>query len=142
MLSNIPPNLRQGIRFLVVGGLGTVSGSVLIHLFHEQLHWQIDLSFIVSFFFAVTQNFLLHFYWSFRENQVQKKISWLKYFSFIATSLGALVVNWSVLRLLDHYFTWPTIVIPNALGILAGMVVNYFSARFLIFRKKSTAEQE
>ena len=50
------------------------------------------------------------------------------------SSLFGLAINLIVLNLLLHFFTWPYSTIPQALGILAGMGVNFLFSNFLVFR--------
>ena len=54
---------------------------------------------------------------------------------FMMSSLFGLSINLLVLNLLLYFFTWPYNTIPQALGILAGMGVNFMFSNFFVFSK-------
>ena len=59
----------------------------------------------------------------------------MRYWKFVLASLVGLAVNAVVLAVLIETFTFPLLVIPQAIGILAGMAVNFVASRTLVFQR-------
>jgi hypothetical protein len=59
----------------------------------------------------------------------------VRYWKFIVASLVGLAVNAVVLVALIGTFSFPLLVIPQAFGIAAGMVVNFVASRHMVFQR-------
>lgn len=58
-------------------------------------------------------------------------------------SLVGFAINLSILTvLLNIYQSWPLKVIPQGIGILAGMIFNFIFSNFFIFKKEKSNEPE
>ena len=64
-----------------------------------------------------------------------RSLAWVRYWKFILASLVGLAVNSVVLVALIAAFTFPLLVIPQAVGILGGMAANFVASRTLVFRR-------
>ena len=130
----LSPAMRQAIRFGLVGGLGTVTNLVLFFAL-------VDLGPVGpligagrGFCGAVSQNYVLNELWTFA-SEADGALSFRRYGRFIAASLIGLGVNGSVLVILLWLFEFPWLVIPQAIGIAAGMTLNFVASRRIVFRR-------
>ena len=86
------------------------------------------------FLIAGTQNYLINHLWTFKVESRGTKPSFSLWAKFMVSSLFGLAINLITLNLLLYFFSWPYKTIPQALGILAGMGVNFLFSNFLVFR--------
>jgi putative flippase GtrA len=73
-----------------------------------------------------------HHKWSFAENTRGIK----KWLLFLVSALFGLGVNIIVMNMILQTIVLPYKVIAQACGILAGMVINFLAAKFIVFRSK------
>jgi putative flippase GtrA len=126
----------QFIRFCVTGGMGTVTNLIIFFIFADTFGIsEIPVS-IGCFLIADTQNYIINHKWSFARNTRQTPLSIKKWLAFLGGSLAGLAVNLMVMTAALTYFTLPFKFIAQACGILAGMVVNFITSKFIIFRSK------
>ncbi len=123
------------IRFSFTGGLGTITNLIIFYLFCDKLKQPANFGAILAFIAAVTQNYFINHFWSFKNYSKENKISFISYIKFISVSLIGLAVNLIVLNLILIFFKLPLKVIAQGIGILAGLIINYFGARRLVFNK-------
>ena len=101
---------------------------------------------IVSFFcflIACTQNYCINHLWTFRFENKDIPLSFKLWGKFILGSLVGFAINLSILTvLLNIYQSWPLKVIPQGIGILAGMIFNFIFSNFFIFKKEKSNEPE
>ena len=95
---------------------------------------------IFCFIIAGTQNYFLNHLWSFREYTGKTPVSFIKWLAFLSGSLLGLGINIGVMYFIVTSFTLPWKFIAQACGIAAGMAVNFFISKFVIFRRKRNAE--
>jgi dolichol-phosphate mannosyltransferase len=133
-LAGIPPSLNQWVRFGIVGGLGTLTNLGLFFVLVDLFGLPALLGLLVCFGVAVSQNYALNELWTFATHG-DGRVVWLRYWKFVLSSLLGLAVNAAVLAGLITAFTFPLLVIPQAIGILAGMAVNFMASRRLVFRR-------
>ena len=126
---------KKILKFGITGGLGTVTNLVLFFIFADKLHMSPTLVSIVCFIIAGTQNYLINHLWTFKVESRGIRPSFSLWSKFMASSLVGLAINIAVLNLLLYLFNWSYSTIPQALGILAGMGVNFLFSNFLVFRK-------
>lgn len=133
-LDGLPPALVQLIRFGIVGGLGSVTNLALFFVLVDRGGMAALLGAFVCFAVAVSQNYVLNEWWTFA-TRGDGRLAWLRYWKFILASLVGLAVNAAVLSALIVAYTFPLLVIPQAVGISAGMAINFVASRSLVFRR-------
>ena len=133
-LDGRPPGLVQLIRFGLVGGLGTLTNLALFFFLVDLFGLAALLGVVLCFAVAVSQNYALNELWTFA-TQGDGRLAWVRYWKFVLASLVGLAVNAVVLAVLIETFTFPLLVIPQAIGILAGMAVNFVASRTLGFQR-------
>ena len=127
------PVLKQFVQFVLVGGLGTVTNLVVFYLVVDKGGVAPLPGAVISFGVSVSQNYVFNQMWPFQSGHAEG-VSLKRYAKYVCFSLLALAVNLAVLQwLIDHY-TFPVLVLPQSLGILAGTVLNYLASRWVTFR--------
>jgi dolichol-phosphate mannosyltransferase len=125
----------QFIRFCITGGLGTVTNLVIFFIFADTFGMpEIPVS-IGCFLISDTQNYIMNHKWSFARNTRQTALSVKKWLAFLGSSLAGLAVNILVMTAVLSYFTPPFKFIAQAYGILAGMVINFITSKFIVFMR-------
>jgi dolichol-phosphate mannosyltransferase len=133
-LEGLAPGLVQLIRFGIVGGLGTLTNLALFFVLVDLFGLGALLGLLVCFAVAVSQNYALNELWTFA-TQGDGRLAWARYWKFVLSSLVGLAVNAVVLLGLMAFFTFPLLVLPQAIGIAAGMAVNFIASRSLVFQR-------
>lgn len=133
-LAALPPAVLQLVRFSIVGGLGTVTNLALFFVLVDLGEMAALLGAVVCFAVAVTQNYALNELWTFA-TRGDGRLAWGRYVKFVAASLVGLAVNAVVLAALIALFEFPLLVIPQAVGIAAGMAVNFVASRQIVFQR-------
>ena len=129
-------SVDQFIKFAVTGGLGTLTNLIIFFLCTDIGGLpEIQIS-IACFLIAVTQNYIINHKWSFKSSIGEKTLSVKRWLRFIAISLLGLGVNLLVMKTMLQHFDLPYKVIAQAVGIAAGMAVNFIMAKLFVFRKK------
>jgi dolichol-phosphate mannosyltransferase len=120
-------------KFLVVGGLGTLTNLIIFFVTVDLRSWDPTLGAVLGFVAAVTQNYLLNHGWTFVRQVRGAPRSLAGYARFVMVALLALGMNlavlWAVLTLFDP--RWK--VIAQAVGIASGTAVNFLGSRFWVF---------
>lgn len=125
---------KKFLKFGITGGLGTVTNLILFFILADRMHFSPSPVSAFCFLIAGTQNYLINHLWTFNAESRGAKPSLSLWAKFMISSLFGLAINLVVLNLLLYFFTWPYSTIPQALGILAGMGVNFLFSNFLVFR--------
>ena len=125
--------LTQIGQFATVGGLGTVTN--LIVFFGLVDIWGLGplLGATIAFGIAVSQNYALNELWTFNP-EGHNRIQGRRFLKFALFSGIALSVNLAVLQILMNRFSFPVLVIPQAIGILAATALNFLTSRLVTFR--------
>jgi putative flippase GtrA len=121
------------IKFGVTGGLGTISNLALFFIFADKLAFPDILTSVGCFIITGTQNYFINHAWTFRK-QCADKPSIEHWFQFMSSSLLGLAINIGSYILLSRLLEWPYKVVPQAIGILAGMAVNFTIANSFVFK--------
>lgn len=100
-------------------------------MFSEVLDGEPILMSTLCYMIAATQNYVVNHYWTFRENTYLSKPSLKKWFAFLTGSSAGLAVNLIVLQCTIDVFDYITI--SQALGLVAGFVFNYITAKYIVF---------
>lgn len=198
LIKNLPKKFYSSkfVRFSVTGGLGTITNLIIFYLISDLLSFPSNIGAIISFVFAVTQNYFINHFWTFSQNNKTfkasvhyenikgcqdninsinkiynidsknnidyknynnksgdndimfdknnndtvfnnniRKVTFKSYFKFVAVSLVGFGINLIVLNLILYFFKFPLKVIAQGIGILAGLIFNYFGASKLVFKK-------
>ena len=131
--------IDQFIKFMITGGLGTVTNLIIFFLCVDIAKLpEIPVS-IGCFLIAATQNYFINHKWSFRQNTPQP-ISLKKWFLFISGSIIGLAINICVMRFMLWQFKLPWKSIAQACGIATGMIFNFIVSKVIVFRRKKNAD--
>lgn len=133
----IPKIIKKLFKFGITGGLGTVTNLVIFFLLADLLKLPPLPVNIFCFFICSIQNYVINHIWTFKIENNGAPLSLKLWFKFFCGSLVGFAINFSVLTLLIHNFQWPLYVIPQAIGILCGMIFNFIFSNFVVFKKKA-----
>jgi len=121
---------RQFLSFAVVGAIGFVVDVAVLYLVAPLLGWYGAR--VLSFLAAATATWALNRRYTFRRSEASVL---REYLGYLVTMLGGAVVNYGAYVLVLHWATGPWVPAAGvALGSCAGLVVNFLSARYLVFK--------
>lgn len=124
------------IKFCIVGSFGAITNIILFYIFVDILGFNKFIIASLNFFICVTQNYILNHFWTFNELMKNNKLSFLKYFKFILTSLFGFVINICILKIITLFKIFPLHTISHAIGIFAGMIFNFLGSSLFVFMNK------
>ncbi len=125
----------QFVRFAVVGAAGFVVDAAALHLAIHELDTGLYLGRVISYLSAATATWALNRRFTFYEQRDHLLIrEWSK---FLSANLAGGSINYAVYALLVSasavVAAWP--IIGVAAGSMAGLVVNFFLSKRLVFNK-------
>lgn len=125
---------RPILRFMLVGGTGAVVKLGSMYLFVDHFHWFLYLSYFLSSILAISSNFVLNTFWTFRADTrftgTGYLSGWLRY---CLVSGIAIAINEGILYVLTGRLgVW--YLFSTAIGILTAFMVNYLLSRKLVWR--------
>ena len=133
-------------KFAMVGGLGALIQLTTLQLWRLFLPYQI--ANFLSIECAVLSNFLLNNIWTFSDKKIKLSDAPLKFLQFNAASFGSILIQLAIAFIgeyaigLHTLFTLPIInlaidtgMIYAVIGILVGMVWNFFAYTKFIWKK-------
>ena len=133
---------RQFAKFALVGGLGTVTNLALFFVLVDVALFGTVPPLVgsaICFLVAVSQNYVLNELWTFRwasgGDSRRESLSLHRYAKFVTASLVGFAINAGVLLALLSAFAFSLALIPQAIGILAGMLFNFIASRRVVFRR-------
>lgn len=121
-------------RFGVVGFLGTLTNLIIFYSFTHYADISFNMASVCAFAVAVTQNYLLNHFWSFKK-VVSGKPNVSSYIKYVYVNIFSLLLNLLVLDTLI-YFSVHSLV-AQLVGILFGLSINYAGSYFFVFMRKS-----
>ncbi|WP_341887173.1 GtrA family protein [Variovorax sp. YR752] len=128
---------REFLSFAVVGAAGFVVDVVVLYLLAPLLGWYGAR--VLSFLAAATATWALNRRYTFSARRASNGSGSVlrEYLGYLVTMLGGAVVNYGAYVFVLHEMsgTWAP-ALGVALGSCAGLVVNFLSARYLVFRAK------
>lgn len=124
---------RRLIKFLMVGGLGTVTNLTIFFLLVDVIHFNHLVIAVVAFLISMAQNYMLNHMWTFTDFTLDTNPTIRGLLKFMTVSTGGLIVNLFLLMSVIAVFDPPVKVIAQAVAILGGTVVNYFGSRYWVF---------
>ena len=123
-------------KFIIVGSLGAISNVIIFYTLVDILGYSPLVISTIGFLIASFQNYVLNHNWTFYDITKDRPIATNDYLKYLCIALIALSVNLFVLQyILDQYRPNP-MVIGQCIGILAGTLVNYYGAKFWVFRDR------
>lgn len=128
--------LKKFIKFGIVGGLGTVTNLLIFYLLADILDFNPTVVSVLCFMIAGTQNYFLNHLWTFKIENISVSPSFVLWVKFMLASVCGLIVNILIMNLCLYIRDWSLKVIPQGIGILAGMVFNFLITNFIVFRKR------
>ncbi|MDR3324441.1 MAG: glycosyltransferase family 2 protein [Spirochaetaceae bacterium] len=131
------PLLKTAIKFAIAGGLGTLTNLALFFLCVDVAHLPATPVSVGCFAIAGTQNYITHHKWSFASDTKGTKPSLKAWLLFLCSSLLGLAANIAVMNLILMNLVVPVKTAAGAAGIAAGLSINFFMSKFVVFRKKS-----
>ncbi len=125
---------REFLSFAVVGVAGFVVDVAVLYLAAPLMGWYGARA--LSFLAAATATWALNRRYTFSARSSNDSVL-REYLGYLVTMLGGAVVNYGAYVLVLHWVTgaWAPAV-GVALGSCAGLVVNFLSARYLVFRAR------
>lgn len=125
---------REFLSFAVVGAAGFVVDVAVLYLMAPVLGWYGAR--VLSFLAAATATWALNRRYTFAARRSGGCVL-REYLGYLVTMLGGAVVNYGAYVLVLHWATgaWAPAA-GVALGSCAGLVVNFLSARYLVFRAR------
>jgi putative flippase GtrA len=125
---------REFLSFAVVGAVGFVVDVAVLYLLAPLLGWYGAR--VLSFLAAATATWVLNRRYTFNGRNTNASVL-REYLGYLVTMLGGAVVNYGAYVLVLHWVSgaWAPAA-GVALGSCAGLVVNFLSARYLVFRAK------
>jgi dolichol-phosphate mannosyltransferase len=128
--------VKQIFKFVITGGLGAITNLALFFLFADVSKLPPIPVSIVCFIVSGIQNYVIHHKWSFADNTRETRPSVKKLFIFLCSALLGLAVNILVMNSMLQNIYLPYKVIAQACGILSGTVINFITAKSIVFRRK------
>lgn len=135
-------------KFLMVGGLGTVIQLLSLQLYRAILGPSFfELAVLLSIETAIISNFILSNIWTFADRKLTVSQIPSKFITFNVSSVGSIVIQllcaWLGKTLIGlHTIVTPMLQIPIdtglifvAVGILLGMIWNYFAYSKIVWKK-------
>jgi len=123
---------REFLSFAVVGTVGFVVDLGVLYLLAPSLGWYGGR--VLSFLAAATVTWALNRRFTFAERRSGGSMV-PEYLRYLLTMLGGALVNYGAYVLTLHWLGGPLApALGVALGSCAGLVVNFLTARFLVFR--------
>lgn len=124
------------VRFLIVGGLGTITNLAIFFILVDLQHWNPTVGAVIAFVASAAQNYILNHYWTFARQVAGAAASVQGYARYLTVALVALGVNLAVLWAVIALFDPPWKVIAQAAGILGGTAINYLGSKHWVFKTR------
>ena len=129
--------MRQILLFCIAGTLGFLVDAGVVSLLVNGLGWNPYLGRLLSFLCAVAATFAFNRRYTFAGSAVQPL--WRQWTQYLFAMTGGFAVNYGAYALLVYRHElvreWP--VIGVAVGSVLGLVVNFMSSRFWVFRHRA-----
>jgi len=135
--------VKRFLKFGLVGGSGVVVNQTTFMVLCTYLMLPIEFASPIAIAVAITTNFLLNYFWTWRERSSITKIKHIfyTYFRFfIASALTAFCFNYLPLLGMHYLLDWNKDV-SNVLGIGVASVANFLISNYWTFRKTNVTGQ-
>ena len=128
-------NIPQLFQFGVVGSIGAVINLTTYFISSEIFCISLILSAICSFLIAVSNNYVLNHFWTFKDSSNNYGVSFHQFTYYFFGNIFGLIINLAVLNIFVIYTGVSNHLIGQVLGILMGMSSNFIFAKKLVFKK-------
>ena len=123
---------RRFLLFCLAGAIGFLVDVGVLYAAAPFIGWYAGRA--VSFLAAASATWQVNRRLAFADAAAQSRRGWRQYLRYLASMLGGAVVNYAVYAATLHFLAFGhAAAIGVALGSVAGLAVNFLTARFLIF---------
>lgn len=130
--------MRQLLLFAIAGTLGFLVDAGMVSLLVNVLDWNPYLGRLLSFLCAVATTFVFNRAYTFAAADAAGTLA-QQAGRYLLAMTGGFVVNYGAYAVLVHQVElvreWP--VIGVAVGSILGLVVNFVSSRYWVFRRRA-----
>ena len=127
---------REFLTFAAVGVVGLGVDVAVLYLAAPALGWYVARG--ISFLAAASTTWALNRHYTFSARSSNTSI-WREYLGYLATMLAGAALNYAVYVATLHWVGATTPWVPAlgvALGSIAGLAINFLSARHLVFKAR------
>jgi len=130
-------SLVELIKFSIIGGIGTIINLFVVFITFDILNISYMVSIIIGFVVALTTNFFLNRRFTFAN--AEDGHIFKQYAAFSTTCIFGFCINWviSVSLFKTIPFFQKYYLLTTLIGILCGLIFNFFGSKFFVFRKKN-----
>ncbi len=125
------------LKFLLVGGLGTITNLTIFFLLVDILNFRHIPVTIGAFIITVVQNYLLNHYWTFSDVTQEKSANINGLIKFLFLAIIGLTINIVVLTTIISVFDPQFKVVAQAFGIASGTIINFAGSKYWIFYERN-----
>jgi dolichol-phosphate mannosyltransferase len=129
---------KELVRFLLVGGSGTILNMVVLAGLHSGLGWSLIVGGVISNEAALIWNFFCHEHWTFAGDRHGNRVTRFLRFQSVAT--GGIAISLTILNVLDHFGV--PYLLANAVGIVIAVVWNFLMSYRWAWRRVPVPELE
>jgi putative flippase GtrA len=125
---------EQTGKFAIIGAIGFIVDGGILTILHSVYYFDLLVSRLASFSFAVTVTWYLNRHRTFAENKNQRAaLEWSRYAA--VNSVGALL-NMSIFFSLVHRFELMAEIplLPLAISALIALIFNFLASKHVVFR--------
>lgn len=139
ILKRIKINIPKLFRFGIVGSVGSGINLLVYFVASENLHLSVNMSAICAFCVAVSNNYVLNHLWTFKAENELNAVNFQQFIYYFVGNIQGLIINLVALNLVVifagiNYRFW-----GQALGVMLGMLSNFFFAKKFVFNQRVTA---
>lgn len=129
---------KELVRFLLVGGSGTIVNMVVLAGLHSGLGWSLIVAGVISNESALVTNFFFHEHWTFAGDRRGNRVTRFLRFQSVAT--GGIAISITILNVLDHFGV--PYLLANAIGIVVAVAWNFLLSYRWAWRRVPVPELE
>lgn len=129
---------KELVRFLIVGGSGTIINMIVLAALHSGLQWSLIISGAVSNETALLWNFVCHEKWTFAGDRQGNRITRFLRFQSVAT--GGIAISITILNVLNHFGV--PYLLANAVGIVIAVAWNFMMSYRWAWKRAPVPELE
>jgi len=130
--------IKQGIKFAVVGGIGTLVNLSILYIFTDIIGVLYLISAAIAFNVALVNNYILNKIWTFKEDVKERILG--KGIKYAIICIFALFVNLLVLFFLVEFFLIYYL-FSQVGAIIAAFMINFIGNRFWTFRNNANNDK-
>ena len=119
-------------RYSITGGIGFVTNIALFIFFIKFLNLSATLSAFISYFCAAIQNYLINFYWTFKETTGKSNPYFYRGVKFTITSGIGIGLNLMALSVLVKLSV--EVITAQIVALIISFFANYLMAKFFVYR--------